>query len=96
MAVDVSFNASSRSPASASAIARFSCALRHLWLAIHNTSKQGDGIGLFAESTLDFAQQSQHSVVLGGKFRSLLQRDFRLRKSALCRQILSLFHQLVY
>jgi hypothetical protein len=66
--------------------------IRHLWLATHNASKQGDGIGRFTESTLDFAKQSQHRVVFGGKFRSLLQRDFRLRKSALRRQVLSLFH----
>ena len=50
---------------------------------------------MFAESTLDFAEQSQHSVVLRGKLRGLLQRKFRLRQSALCREILSCFHQLV-
>ena len=69
--------------------------IRHLWLSTHNTSKQGDGIRLFAQSALDFAKQSQHSVILGGKFRSLLQREFGLRKSALGRQILSLLHQFV-
>jgi hypothetical protein len=67
----------------------------HFRLAIGNASKQGDGISMFAESTLDFAEQSQHSVVLGGKLRGLLQRNFRLRQSALRREILSCFHQLV-
>ena len=70
--------------------------IRRFRLATGNAAKQGDGIGLFAESTLDFAKQSQHSIVLGGKSRGLLQRDFRLRKSALCREILCLLHQLVY
>jgi hypothetical protein len=66
--------------------------IRRFRLATDNAPKQGDGIGMFADATLDFAKQSQHSVVLGGKFRGLLQRDFRLRKSALCREILSLLH----
>ena len=70
--------------------------IRRFRLAADNAPKQGDGIGMFADATLDFAKQSQQSVVLGGKFRGLLQRDFRLRKSALCREILCLLHQLVH
>ena len=50
--------------------------VRRFRLATGNAAKQGNGIGMSADSILDFAKQGQQSIVLGGKLRGLLQRDF--------------------